>query len=239
MLRDTFLVLLVFAFGVGLHNWYRGDKLIARVPSDFNDVVRVHESREGLRRMRFGDPATQSAYDTKDPQRVVLPYLRLQLTAFDYLKTPPSRILVVGMGGGSMGIACRRLFPDAFIDLVDIDPAVVDVAQRFMGFRPDPRMRVHVVDGRDFVAAVEDPYDVILIDAFNGIDPPAALITENFFRTVKAALRRGGVVASNVVSPDRSAAFWPIVERQTAVFGPGLVLDVPGGPYNRVSIFFG
>lgn len=214
------------------------DRVIYQAASDFNESVRVFESREGVRRMRFSDRATQSAYDTRNPDRIVLPYLQVQMDTFDYLDRSPQRVLVIGMGGGSMGTAIRSRFPDAWIDLVDIDPVVVDVARRFMGFRPDRKMHVHVQDGAAFLQEVEKPYDVILIDAFNGIDVPQALMTREFFAAVKRAMAPQGVVSSNLVTPDRSPAYMQIVERFSQVFGPGKIVTVPDAPYNRVAFFF-
>jgi len=229
-------ILLVFATIAAAYSSMR-ESLIASSPSDFNGVVRILEDREGVRRMRFSDSAIQSAYDPHQPERVVASYLRVSLLAFDLAKRPVSRVLVVGMGSGTMGMATRRRYPDAWIDLVDIDPVVVDFASRYMGFQPDSRMIPHVIDGLLFVDQITQPYDVIFLDAFNGIDPPPALITSSFFASIRKAVADGGVVAVNLVYRDVSPQYDAILSRLVSQLGRATVLEVPGATQNRVAFF--
>lgn len=228
------LFALVFIFFFSLFQLTRLEYSITERPSEFNRSVLITQNFRGIRFMRFGDDSTvQSFYDTWHPQRVISPYVQVSLQALK-LEKPVRRVLVVGMGGGVMGMAARRAFPDAWIDLVDIDPVVVDLARDFMGFRSDSRMFAHAIDGAAFVRRVQLGYDLIFLDAFNGSDPPQDLITEGFFRSVAASLASGGLVVSNVVYRDVSPFYDEIIERMQKVFGTVRIATVPGGSHNRV-----
>lgn len=211
------------------------EREIFAAPSDINGTVRVSENWRGVRFMRFGsDLAIQSYHDTSNPSRVVSPYVRVTLEAFRMAGRESGRVLVIGMGGGEQAMAARRLRPDAVIDLVDICPVVVRVASDFMGFRSDDRMRVHVADGLRFVADEKSVYDVVMLDAFNGVEPPQHMITREFFESVKARLAPHGVVVVNLVYRDTSSHYDGIVQRLRSVFSSVELAEVPGGAHNRV-----
>src|SRR5690606_39338346 len=69
------------------------------------------------------------------------------------LVAPDARILYVGLGGGAMPMHAHDVLPRAAIDVVEIDPLIVDVAQAWFGFRPDSLLRVRTRDGRAFIEA--------------------------------------------------------------------------------------
>ncbi|HEX4883520.1 MAG TPA: fused MFS/spermidine synthase, partial [Casimicrobiaceae bacterium] len=131
----------------------------------------------------------------------------------------PQRVLLIGVGGGSIPMALAAVRPAMDIDGVDIDPAVLRVATRFFGLRPGPRLRLHVVDGAAFVAQARargGTYDAVLLDAFDENGVPPALFGEAFLRDVKAVLAPDGVFLANTVAG-------PAHERElaaaSAVFG--------------------
>jgi predicted membrane-bound spermidine synthase len=117
------------------------------------------------------------------------------------LLTPDARrFLVLGMGGGESIASTRLTAPAAMIDAVEIDPKVIDAADRLFGVRAEPgRLRIFRADARPWLAAHVDRYDVIQIDLYHG-GPyiPFYLATAEFYRSVKAHLSSDGVVVLNV-----------------------------------------
>lgn len=110
------------------------------------------------------------------------------------------RVLVIGLGGGVIPTAMRRIDSGLRIDVVELDPAVVAVAKRYFGFREDPSLRTFIGDGRVFVrwqARAGVRYDLIVIDAYERVYVPEHLMTREFIGEVKSLLAPGGVVASN------------------------------------------
>lgn len=110
-----------------------------------------------------------------------------------------TRTLVVGLGGGSVVKRMWRDYPEMRIDSVELDPEVVDIAQRFFELPEDERLRVYVDDGRRFIETCPDDYDMILIDAFDEDRVPRQLTTEEFLRAARDRLAPGGVMAYNFI----------------------------------------
>lgn len=155
-----------------------------------------------LRCMQFTvrkDQRNQSCVDTRSPRRLVFAYTQMMMAAL--LVNPlPTRILMVGLGGGSLPRALAELFPDAAIDVVELDPAVFEVAKKYFAFKPSPHMRVFVQDARVWgkrAAANPERYDLILLDAYNGDYIPEHLMTREYLRETAALLSDNGVLAAN------------------------------------------
>jgi spermidine synthase len=146
--------------------------------------------------------ARQTCIKKDDPAFLVFPYTRMMMGAL-YLKPQPRSILVVGLGGGTLPMTLRNMFPDAVIDAVEIDAAVVKAARQFFGFKEDPALKVMVEDGRVFVKkAIKagSRYDLIMLDAFEDDYIPEHLLTREFLLEVKSILAPDGVLAANTFS---------------------------------------
>lgn len=145
---------------------------------------------------------------------LALSYPRLYPLAWVY-QPEARRVLILGMGGGTSAAYLRRHFPEAEIDLVEIDPAVPEVARRFMGFTAGPGVRVHVADGRRFLeraaAGLEGgleggggngaaTWDVIIADTYIGLSVPFHMTTREFLAAVDGALAPGGVFLVNLAA---------------------------------------
>jgi spermidine synthase len=148
----------------------------------------------------------QSCIELQNPHRFALNYTRMMMAGTLFAGTPPRRVLIVGLGGGSIPTALREILPEAQIDVVEIDPAVTRVAKRFFGFKDGPKMKVIEMDGRMYVKrALRDEltYDAILLDAFDHEYIPEHLLTREFLAEVKSLLSREGVLVANTFSSSR------------------------------------
>src|SRR5438552_9357903 len=177
-------------------------EVLHRERSLYRNIV-VYEE-EGLRCMAFGRTTTarQSCMALAEPSRLVFNYARMMMAAL-YLNPAPQRILILGLGGGTLPSAFQRLFPSAAIDAVEIDPAVVRVARKFFAFVPGPDKRVFEVDGRVFVKRMQRKgaqYDLIVLDAFDHEYIPEHMLTREFLLEVKSLLADRGVLAANTFS---------------------------------------
>lgn len=107
------------------------------------------------------------------------------------------RVLLIGLGGGTAAKQFSRLYPGAHVDVAEIDPKVVEVAQRFFAVEPGERLRIHVQDGRTFLARTDERWDLIVIDAYTtnryGDTIPAHLTSREFFDLVGSRLTEGGI----------------------------------------------
>lgn len=122
-----------------------------------------------------------------------------QLAPITLLFAPePRRMLMLGLGGGNFGRVMRDAGALAATDYVEIDPVVVDVAKRFMSFRPRPEDRVTITDARRFLEGSTERWDLIFADTYIGRSVPFHLATKEFFSLVRAHLEPGGVLAVNL-----------------------------------------
>jgi spermidine synthase len=85
------------------------------------------------------------------------------------LSVPPRRILLLGMGGGTVVRQCRYLYPDARIDAVEIDPFVIRSARAHFHL-PRSAVRVFEADAAKFLRRSSSSYDMILDDVW--VDDP-------------------------------------------------------------------
>jgi spermidine synthase len=147
----------------------------------------------------------QTCIDLKHPDRLVFEYTQLMLGAL-YLKPEPHTILIIGLGGGTLPRTMAQLLPQADIDVVEIDPAVVGVAAQYFGFKPDERIHLTVQDGRAYVRQSlrgGRRYDLIMLDAYEHQYIPEHMLTREFLTEVRSLLAPGGIVAANTFSSSR------------------------------------
>ena len=205
--------------------------LIYEKASSYNTII-VTEDHRGLRTLLFErGGGRQSVVKPGDPDHLELPYARVALAGLA-LCEEPRRILVVGLGGGSLPMFLRKHYPAAAIDVAEIDPGVVDVAKQFFGFHEDELTRAHVGDGRQFIENVRQGYDIIFLDAFGARDVPKHLTTQEFLLAVRRALVPSGVVVSNVWRPSANPLHDSMVRTHQEAFDELFILDVPGDVNN-------
>lgn len=165
-------------------------------PSAHGRVIVVETA--GRRCLKFSmDGGDQSCLDLQDPKRVVHEYIRLLPVGL--LFAPPSpKTLMVGLGGGRAVQLLLDHDPQVVLDVVELNPVVVDVARRYFDVRPSERLRIHVADGRAFLREGRDRWDLVVLDAFGNDFIPFHLTTVEFLRSVSSHLTAGGAVVANV-----------------------------------------
>lgn len=112
----------------------------------------------------------------------------------------PPRVLVIGGAACTLPTAIKQELPDTFIDIVEPDPQLINIAENFFGFLPSSSMRTHITDGREFLSRTSERYDLIIVDAFVHTTIPQSLQTTEAFASYKNHLTPNGVVAFNVIS---------------------------------------
>ena len=106
------------------------------------------------------------------------------------------KVLVLGMGSGTYAHQCAAYLPSLEVTGVEIDSRITDLARRY--FDLPEEAAVITYDGRAYLAAVEEKYDVILVDAYQDITIPFQMSSVEFFRLVKEHLNPGGVMVVNM-----------------------------------------
>jgi spermidine synthase len=163
------------------------------------------EDSGNLRCLKFNtkqSKTSQSCFNKSNPQALVFNYTKLLFSAL-LVNPEPKRILIIGLGGGTMSNTLAQLLPNSTIDNVEIDEAVVKVAREYFGFFENQQIKTYTQDGRLFIKRAllkKQQYDWIILDAFNGDYIPEHLLTTEFLQESKDLLADGGVLTSNTFS---------------------------------------
>ena len=109
-----------------------------------------------------------------------------------------------GLGGGSTPRAYQHYYTNVMVDVVEIDPVVVEVAKQYFTLTESPKLKINIDDGRVFLRRSTNTYDVILMDAYSTKPPygsalPRQLVTKEFFELASKHLSTNGVLAYNVI----------------------------------------
>jgi len=207
------------------------EKVLYEKDSRYNTIL-VTEDDEGIRTLRFEKGGIrQSVVKVDDPDHLPLPYTRAMPMGMAFTARP-KRILVIGLGGGSIPRFLHKHYPETTIDAVDIDPDVVAVAKRFFGFREDATLHAYADDGRRFIEKCKDPYDVIFLDAYGAEEIPYTLATREFMQAVRRALTPDGIVVGNVFSRNSNRLYDSMVRTYQDVFDELYIFDVRGAGNN-------
>ncbi|TMK21324.1 MAG: hypothetical protein E6G75_02835 [Alphaproteobacteria bacterium] len=176
----------------------RADGRLAHIETAYNDVFITKRGHQLVMSFQLkGWDYTESVSNLLDPDDLPLRYAQVMTIATIYPETA-RKILMLGLGGGSISTYLGRFMPEAAITTVEIDPGVITAAKTYFGLRETERMRYRAGDGRVFLSRNDELYDLILLDAYRGGYVPFHLLTREFYTLVKQRLTPGGAAAFNV-----------------------------------------
>lgn len=161
----------------------------------------------------------ESCKDMANPKEFVFEYASMMLASL-FLNPSPDRILIIGLGGGTLPEALQEMLPNATIHTVEIDPAVEQIAYDYFDYVPGPNTENFIQDGRVFVKRAmggNEKYDLVMLDAFEADYIPEHMLTKEFLEEVTAIMTPDGVLAANTFS--RSALYDYESVTYQAVFG--------------------
>ncbi len=224
-LRSTRICLWTILLSLGVQA-NTGRQVIYQTRSAYNHIF-VLEDAEGLRYLLFSENGAQQSVRRPGETNILeLPYSRTMMVGLACVD-PPERILVVGLGGGSIPSFLHARYPRAHIDCVEIDPAVIDVAKRFFDFREDDRLKAYAADGRKFIEDTKNRYDLVFLDAYGDDFIPPHLATREFLLAVRRILSPRGVVLGNIWSRASNHLYDSMVRTYQDVFEQLYLFQVP------------
>jgi spermidine synthase len=187
------------------------------------------------RRMHFTNEATQSAMLFSDPDALISQYTR-KMMAFLLFSPNPQRIVIIGLGGGSLAKFCYRHLSRSHVTVVEINEDVIAMREEFCIPKDDDRFRVVHDDGAQFLERLEEQIDVLLIDAFDADGIALSLANSDFYSCAARRLSENGMLVMN---------FWGPCERYVdnlaqarAAFGDSLLLVPVAGDVNVLLFAF-
>ena len=182
-------------------------KILARERSPYNDiyVIRKGDYRELWFKGNDGDYFLQSRVDIGRQKQLALVYSNMMMASLLFCPNP-RRLLMVGLGGGSVTNFLSKWFPDLKIDVVEIDEKVIEISKKYFFLKESNRYRIFQEDGRVFIKnrKGQEQYDWIVLDAFKSGSIPYHLKTHEFYKEIRSVLKPNGVVGSNLYGKGNS-----------------------------------
>jgi predicted O-methyltransferase YrrM len=207
----------------------RADRdLIARE----GDLVVLRDRERPSGRLLRQDDMDASYVDLADPQRLAFDYLRRMRDVVEVAGV--RRVVHVGGAGCALPRALAAAHPDHRQEVIEVDPAVVELARRHLGLRRAPGLRIRVGDGRALLSRrPRGSADAVLIDAFVGARVPRHLVTQEALATFARVVAPDGLVAVNVVDVPPMLEAAAIAAGLAAVFPIVLALGARGALARR------
>lgn len=165
----------------------------------FYNYIQVVQTADDTRQLVLNEG--QAIHSVYNPNQILTGWYWDYFLAMPYFNAGENagkvqRVAIIGLAAGTIARQFTAVYGPVPIDGVEIDPAIVDVGRRYFAMT-EPNLRVHVADGRTFMRASHDTYDVVAIDAFQQPYIPFQLTTKEFFEEIRAHLSPTGVVCLN------------------------------------------
>ena len=143
-------------------------------------------------------------------------------------------VMILGMGSGTYASYCARYFPGASVQGAEIDRKIADIATDYFGLLDS--VTVAVEDGRAYLAASEERFDVIMVDAYQDITIPFQLSSVEFFTEVQRHLKPNGVmvVNLNMTSAENGSINEYLCDTMASVFKYTVTAPVKGNTNTEV-----
>lgn len=176
------------------------------IESQFSKIV--IEERGTVRTLLFvrdtGQRVVESQMDVARPHELLVRYTRSMFAS--YLLVPKQkRVLIIGIGAGSMIRFLQHFDPELSIEAVDIDPMIVEVAASYFGTRENDHVQLIAADGLVYLNDTPRKYDVIYMDAFlkpsmstDSTGVPLRMKTIDFYKRMQDKLTEDGAVVFNL-----------------------------------------
>lgn len=178
-----------------------------------------------------------------DPLHIEYEYERIysDVLKWRFREDQGFKSLTIGGGGYTFPRYMEISYPNAQIDVVEIDPEVTRIVYKHLGLPETTRIKTYNTDGRWFVMNCPEKYDLIFTDAYNDLSIPYHLTTKEFAAQLKSILSPDGIIMSNIIDNFQVGAFLPsYIRTLREVFGENNVylLSVsPNFEKTRISTF--
>jgi spermidine synthase len=187
------------------------------------------------------DNLIHSFVDLEDPLHLQYGYERTysDLVAWKVKKNPRFRALLIGGGGYTFPRFLEAKYPEAQIDVVEIDAHLTRLAHERLGLSPQSRVRTFNGDARWTLMNFKEKgvYDFIFGDAFNDLSIPYHLTTKEFSTLLRSLLKPDGLLIANVIDHFQTGLFMPsYVRTLEEVFGRGKVALVSDSSFEQMGI---
>ncbi len=161
------------------------------------NTIQAGETSRGTREMVINGNRS-SSYDALGRKHAYVEFAE-RIAIFPIISSvPPRDILVIGAGAFTFGHEDKN----NNYTYVDIDKDLQEVAEEYVLREPIGDNKKFVPKpARAFLHETDQKYDVIYLDTYlGGVSIPEHLITQEYFKSVKAHLKDGGLLVTNFIT---------------------------------------
>lgn len=173
---------------------------IAVAESDFTytDPASGATVTRQLVEMYTSPTAVQSAIFAGNESELVLEYSKLFRVLPGFFNPEARSALLIGGAGYTVAKDFLNQNPAGTMDVVEIDPKMTEVAEKYFNLEMGPRLGIYHEDGRTYLNRNEKKYDVIMVDAFHAFVAPYQLTTLEAVQKMSDSLTDDGIVLANI-----------------------------------------
>jgi spermidine synthase len=187
----------------------------------------------GRRVLTFGNEVEQSCGYPEDPLRLEFAYIQAMILALLF-RPQPRRVLLLGLGGGSLARAIHGLLPGCRLQAVERRAAVVRVARDYFLLPPDVEVEEEVASA--FLAQAEPGCDLIFADLYHAGGMDDEQTGDSLLQDASRILAGRGLLVLNLWGSDYRAARHAHIQLGRTFAAKVLYLHVRGG--NLVAFAF-
>lgn len=98
----------------------------------------------------------------------------------------PKKILMLGLGGGSVVKWLAKKYQDASITAVEIDPVMIKIAKEHFHVDKVKNLKIITADAVDYIKTTKDHFDLILLDCYQGYQTPPSFDDPKVIKIMKS-----------------------------------------------------
>jgi spermidine synthase len=165
------------------------------------DIVEIFEDSI-TRSLYFGSSAKQSSMLLLNPMVLVLTYSQAMMSLLLF-HSNLRRVLVLGLGGGSLVKFIHGHFPQAEIVAVEKRQDIIDVAHDYFMLPRHHNIQIIHDDAMSYLRSCDQCFDAILVDVFDAGGMAAGIAEKRFFSACQQHLTGQGIISMNVWGSNR------------------------------------
>ncbi len=176
-----------------------GGQLIYATRDEYGPIE-VIEIKQKLRSLHFGNKTQQASMFLYNPVLLMHKYTQAMLTPLCW--NVPEKVLVLGVGGGSIPKYLLHYFPRVEIDAVELRPEVSRIAREYFSMELNKRLQIHHDNAENFIdkSCQESRYDLILVDLFlTAKDKDISVDISEQFSKLRKLLSSEGTLTMNII----------------------------------------
>ena len=168
-----------------------------------NNPEVIISEQEGIRSLHLNGSMVQSAMRISAPNELELVYTQCMM-GFLLFHPKPEKILMIGLGGGSLAKFIYHHMPDTRMTIIETNPQVIAAAFQFFELpEENERFEIITAEGDQYIAEKPNTADIIIVDGFDDDYQVPSLCSQEFYNQTRQSLNRNGILVTNLLSRDK------------------------------------